>query len=134
FDHGLTHFDTAPYYGFGTAERDLRDLLARRPEATVTTKVGIYSPGGESQAEGTILLRKAVGRILPSVSRPDYDWSVPRAKQALEASLRRLGRAHIDLYMLHEPDFGRVHPDEWFRWLDDERTGGRVRRFGVAVA
>src|SRR5688500_13589047 len=59
FDQGFTHFDTAPYYGFGAAERAMKPFLARHPEATVTTKVGIYSPGGESQSDGLVFLRKA---------------------------------------------------------------------------
>src|SRR6516225_11112572 len=70
YDHGFTHFDTAPYYGFGVAERDLRPLLRAHPEVTVATKVGIYSPGGEAQPGAAVLLRKAAGKVLPSLSRP----------------------------------------------------------------
>lgn len=33
YDHGLTHFDTAPYYGFGSAERDLKRLHVRQKRA-----------------------------------------------------------------------------------------------------
>lgn len=132
YDHGLTHFDTAPYYGFGAAERDLRPLLARNPDAAVTTKVGIYSPGGERQPDALVFARKAVGRLVPAISAPERDWSVTRARGALDGSLRRLGRERIDLYMLHEPDLGSLHTDEWLRWLDDEVAAGRVRRFGIA--
>lgn len=59
FDNGFTHFDTAPYYGFGTAERDLKPLLKAHPDITVATKVGIYSPGGEAQSTASVFLRKA---------------------------------------------------------------------------
>lgn len=133
YDHGLTHFDTAPYYGFGMAERDLQSLLARRRDATVTTKVGIYSPGGERQPSLLVLARKAIGRLAPAVSRPTIDWSVARAQGALEGSLRRLARETIDLYMLHEPDAALLESDEWLRWLEDVRAKGQVRRFGIAV-
>jgi D-threo-aldose 1-dehydrogenase len=133
YDHGLTHFDTAPYYGFGVAERDLRPLLARRPDATVTTKVGIYSPGGEGQIAPLVLGRKAIGRLIPAMSQPTIDWSLPRAREALEGSLRRLGRDTIDLYLLHEPDNALLDTDEWLRWLEDVRRKGQVQRFGVAV-
>lgn len=132
-DHGFTHLDTAPYYGFGMAERDLRPVLAAHPAVTVTTKVGIYSPGGEAQPALGVLLRKAGGRALPALSRPTIDWSLARAKTALEGSLARLGRAHIDLYMLHEPQLALLRAEEWLRWLEREVTGGRVRRFGIAV-
>lgn len=132
YDHGFTHFDTAPYYAFGIAERDLGAFLATRPKATVATKVGLYSPGGESQPAALVFLRKAAGRALPALSRPAVDWSVARARAALSASLKRLGRERIDLYLLHEPDARLIAADEWLRWLEDERR--RVGAFGVAGA
>lgn len=132
-DHGFTHIDTAPYYGFGMAERDLRPVLAAHPAVTVTTKVGIYSPGGERQPALGILLRKAGGRALPALSRPAVDWSLARARTALEGSLQRLGRTSIDLYMLHEPQLALLQAEEWLRWLEREVAAGRVRRFGIAV-
>jgi D-threo-aldose 1-dehydrogenase len=132
-DNGFTHFDTAPYYGFGMAERDLQPLLAAHPEVTVTTKVGIYPPGGENQPGLAVLLRKAGGRILPALSRPTIDWSISHARKSLEGSLRRLGCSSIDLYMLHEPEFMLLDTDEWLRWLEQEVTAGRIRHFGLAV-
>lgn len=133
YEHGLTHFDTAPYYGFGAAERDLAPLLARHPDASVTTKVGIYSPGGESQAEYLVFARKVAGRLLPALSTPERNWSLVRARTALEGSLRRLRRDRIELYMLHEPDWSTLPKDEWLRWLDDEVASGRVAHFGIAA-
>jgi aryl-alcohol dehydrogenase-like predicted oxidoreductase len=130
---GLTHFDTAPYYGFGIAEGDLGFVLRRHPHVTVTTKVGIYSPGGEHQAAAAMFLRKAGGRLVPALSRPTLDWNLARARRSLESSLRRLGRDCIDLYMLHEPEFALLAADEWLRWLEDEVGAGRVRYFGIAV-
>jgi aryl-alcohol dehydrogenase-like predicted oxidoreductase len=133
YDHGLTHFDTAPYYGFGSAERDLKQLLKRHPDATVTTKVGIYSPGGDDQPDASVFARKAFGRLWRGLATPSHDWSVGRARTALEGSLRRLGRERIDLYMLHEPDFADVAQDEWLHWLQEEVTRGRVNDFGIAL-
>jgi aryl-alcohol dehydrogenase-like predicted oxidoreductase len=131
YDHGFTHFDTAPYYGFGTAERDLKPLLAGHPEITVATKVGLYSPGGEAQPEAAVFFRKAAGRIFSGLSRPTVDWSVASARESLEGSLRRLGRERVDLYLLHEPELQLLDADEWLRWLESERD--RVARFGIAV-
>jgi aryl-alcohol dehydrogenase-like predicted oxidoreductase len=131
YDHGFTHFDTAPYYGFGTAERDLKPLLAAHPDITVATKVGLYSPGGEAQPETAVFLRKAAGRIVSALSRPTIDWSLARARESLEESLRRLGRERVDLYLLHEPERELLDTDEWLRWLESERD--RVVRFGIAV-
>jgi D-threo-aldose 1-dehydrogenase len=130
YQYGITHFDTAPYYGFGMAERDLRPLLRQHPDATVATKVGIYPPGGADQLTFSVLVRKAGGTLFPSLSKPTIDWCVERARKSLDGSLRRLGRDHIDLYLLHEPEAHLVPTDEWLAWLDSERD--RVAAFGIA--
>jgi aryl-alcohol dehydrogenase-like predicted oxidoreductase len=133
YAHGFTHFDTAPYYGFGMAERDLASLLRRHPDITVATKVGIYSPGGEEQSARAIVLRKLAGKAIKSLSKPDIDWSVARARDALGGSLKRLDRDHIDLYLLHEPRLDLLKADEWQSWLEREKATGRIRSFGIAV-
>lgn len=132
-DSGFRHFDTAPYYGFGLAERDLAPVLRAQPDVGVTTKVGIYSAGGENQPAWSVLARKALGRVLPAISRPTVDFAVARAQAALDASLRRLQRDRVELYMLHEPDLDLVRTDEWQRWLEDERRAGRIGEFGLAL-
>jgi len=132
-DAGFTHFDTAPYYGFGIAERALAPLLRAYPQLTVTTKVGIYSPGGETQSPAAVFLRKALGRAIAPLSRPEVDFSVTRSRGALEASLRRLGRETIDLYTLHEPELALLDSDEWQRWLERSVSDGKLRAFGVAL-
>jgi D-threo-aldose 1-dehydrogenase len=133
-DQGFSHFDTAPYYGFGMAERDLKPLLAKHHEVTVTTKVGIYSPGGETQSEPVIFLRKVSGKILPLLSRPTIDWSVSRAQKSLEGSLRRLGRERIELFLLHEPVVHLLDTHEWLAWLEAKVNEGLVGRFGLAIS
>lgn len=130
---GFTHFDTAPYYGFGMAERDLAPVLRAHPEMTVTTKVGIYSPGGEEQPAWSILARKAGGKLLPALSRPEIDFGVARAQRSLEGSLRRLSRETIDLFTLHEPALELVQTDEFQSWLEGRRAAGQIRWFGLAL-
>ncbi len=132
-EHGFTHFDTAPYYGFGLAERDLGRVLARRPAATVTSKVGLYSPGGEHQPTVSILLRKAAGRLVRRLARPTLSFDLARARHSLDGSLKRLRRERLDLFLLHEAERGLLEADEWRTWLEDEVRGGRVRAFGVAA-
>jgi len=131
-DAGFTHFDTAPYYGFGCAERDLAKILKVYPNITFTTKVGIYSPGGESQAEWMVFIRKAAGRVIRNISRPDIDFALSRAKSSLDDSLRRTRRERIDIYMLHEPYFEMIDLPEWRRWLEECVTLGKIRYFGLA--
>lgn len=130
---GFTHFDTAPYYGFGWAERDLGELIQRHPHVTITSKVGIYSPGGEDASRAAVFMRKAAGRIFPAISRPTVDFNLGRAQKMLEGSLHRLRCEQIALYMLHEPDLPMVATDEWQRWLETEITRGRIGAFGLAL-
>ncbi|MHA6332886.1 aldo/keto reductase [Qipengyuania sp. CAU 1752] len=130
--HGFTHFDTAPYYGFGHAERDLAPILRSNPHTTVTTKVGLYSPGGEEQPAWQVLARKAAGKAIASLSKPALDFSIDRARQSLEDSLTRLGRERVDMFLLHEPQHALLDTQEWLRWLEDCRTQGKVRYFGMA--
>jgi D-threo-aldose 1-dehydrogenase len=132
-DAGFTHFDTAPYYGFGLAESDLAPVLKARPNVTVTTKVGIYSPGGENQSDAAVFLRKAAGRFINSISRPTLDFSLARAKMALKDSLHRLNRDCIDIYTLHEPELPLLDTEEWLKWLETCVQKGKVRTFGLAL-
>lgn len=132
-EHGFTHFDTAPLYGFGMAERDLAPVLARHRHLSVTTKVGLYAPGGEYQSFSAVFARKALGRMFPTLSAARPDWTVERARKSLDGSLKRLGREQVDIYTLHEPDVHALRQEEWLRWLEDEVQAGRVGRFGIAV-
>jgi aryl-alcohol dehydrogenase-like predicted oxidoreductase len=75
---GINYFDTAPSYGDGESEWNLGAALrAVRAPVVVGTKFRL-EPGDLADA----------GRAIP---------------QALEASLRRLGRASVDLFQLHNP-------------------------------
>jgi D-threo-aldose 1-dehydrogenase len=132
-EQGFRHFDTAPYYGFGFAERDLASLLKRQPDLRVTTKVGLYSRGGEEQPLAAVVARKLGARVFPGVARPSRSFDLARARLSLEGSLRRLGRDYIDLYMLHGPQISEVAIDEWVGWLQDCRQRGSIRYFGVAL-
>jgi aryl-alcohol dehydrogenase-like predicted oxidoreductase len=106
-DAGITLFDTADIYGEdGASERLLgRALGSRRRDVVVATKFGMAI---DAQRRG---------------AHPDY------VRSACEASLRRLGTDHIDLYQLHEPD-----PDvpiaETLGALDELVRGGEVRELG----
>jgi len=130
--HGLTHFDTAPIYGFGLSERELAPLLAAEPSLTVATKVGLYPPGGSEQNWAAVLGRKVLGRLFPFLSRARVDLSVKKAEASLTASLKRLGRERLDILFIHEPDAALIKTEEWHRWLGREQERGRLCAFGVA--
>jgi len=135
-DAGFSHFDTAPLYGFGEAERAIGSAFGRPKGADVSiaTKVGLYPPGGTSQPRTAVLARKVIGRLAPALSSARPDWAVTRARQSLDLSLRRLHRDRIEFLLLHEPDIGVLDTDIWLRWLEDEVTAGRVGAFGLAGA
>ncbi|MGW2057833.1 aldo/keto reductase [Streptomyces sp. NPDC001840] len=85
-DLGITFFDTADVYGAGHSERVVgRALRGRRDEAVIATKWGN-------------LFDESTRTLTGSDATPAY------ARQALTASLGRLGTDYIDLYQLHLSD------------------------------
>jgi aryl-alcohol dehydrogenase-like predicted oxidoreductase len=133
-DLGISHFDSAPFYGFGLAEHWLGSALrgSRAHATTITTKIGLYPPGGRSRSFATVLVRKALGRILPGLSRPVMDWTIRQATISLHASLRALMRDHVDLLLLHEPTITMTIADDFLEWLERQRLDGLVRYWGIA--
>ncbi len=84
-DLGVNFLDTADVYGRGDNEELVgRALRGRREQAILATKFGN--------------VRASDGRWLGVNGRPEY------VAQSCEASLRRLGVAHIDLYYQHRVD------------------------------
>jgi aryl-alcohol dehydrogenase-like predicted oxidoreductase len=135
FENGFTHFDTAPLYGYGIAEQELgRFARGRRSHVTIATKVGLYPPPGARATTGSVLLRKAVGKVVPACNSPERDWSLDRAKRSLDTSLRRLAVDYVDLLLLHEPVSGTIEIDSLRAWLEHEKSVGRIRAFGLAGA
>ena len=133
FDHGFSHFDTAPYYGFGIAEQELgRFLKGRRGSVTITTKVGLYPPGGLYPNTFSVWARKVAGKVLPAFSRPVVDWSIATAAKSLDSSLRRLRIDQIDLLLLHDPISGAVQSEVFLDWLKEEQRKGRICAWGLA--
>jgi D-threo-aldose 1-dehydrogenase len=86
---GMRYFDTAPYYGFGLAERRLGATLRGKPreEFVVSTKVGRLLGPRASDWRGSY-----------------FDFSYDGAVRSLEESLERLGLDHVDVALIHDPD------------------------------
>jgi aryl-alcohol dehydrogenase-like predicted oxidoreductase len=106
-------FDTADVYGFGASEELLGAAIrGRRDEVTVATKFGMDLQGLNGPDDG----RRGA---------PEY------VRTAVEASLRRLGIDHIDLYQLHTPD--RSTPiAETLGALNELVDAGKVRAIGCS--
>ncbi len=116
-DLGCTLVDTADVYGldwggsgWGTCEERLGEVLAARP--TLRDRIFLVTKGG----------------IRPGVP---YDSSPASLTEACEASLRRLGVASVDLYMVHRPDL-LTHPAEVAGALLSLRERGLIGAIGVS--
>ena len=114
-DTGVTLFDTADAYGtpHGASEELLGAALkanGKRDEVVIATKFG-------SPMEG--------------VNGPDWNARGGRRyiQIAVDASLRRLGTDHIDLYQMHTPD-RRTPIEETLTALDEVVRAGKVRYIG----
>ncbi len=120
FELGVTFYDTADVYGDGLGETILRDVLgAHRDEMTIATKFGYdwYTNPGDQPG----------GRERP------HDWSPAFVRRACEESLRRLGTDRIDLYQLHNCRVDAIDQDDLFAVLEELRSEGKVRHYGVAL-
>jgi aryl-alcohol dehydrogenase-like predicted oxidoreductase len=132
-DHGFSHFDTAPSYGYGISEWELgRFLRTTSARVTVASKVGLYPPTGPTHSTMAVWLRKALGKLMPSLSAALVDWSVSQAAKSLEHTLRTLGRDCQDILFLHEPTLDLLETDELGGWLIKQRTLGKLRYWGLA--
>ena len=130
---GITHFDTSPYYGYGLAECDVGDFLTgQRAAFTVATKVGLYPWGAAAGHAASVWARKALGKVVPTISLPVVNWRVDRARLCLHQSLKRLKTDYVDFLFLHEPDENLINADEFMRWIEAEVARGAVRSWGLA--
>jgi predicted oxidoreductase len=118
YEAGYTLFDNADIYCAGEAERILGAVLKQvsgmRDRVLVATKCGIR-PAGTPQ----------------SGSPQRYDFSAEHIRYACEQSLKRLGIEHIDLYMLHRPDY-LADPEEIASAFSELKAAGKVSYFGVS--
>ncbi|QFZ24851.1 aldo/keto reductase [Saccharothrix syringae] len=112
-DLGVTFLDTADLYGAGANEELVgRAVRDRRDEVVLATKFALVRDGG------------AVWGVRGD---PEY------VEQAAEASLRRLGVDHIDLYYQHRVDPNTPIEDTVGAMAELVRQG-KVRHLGLSEA
>lgn len=112
-DRGVTLFDTADMYGPYTNEELLgRALKGRRAQAFIATKFGFVRDPANPQARAV-------------------DGRPARVAQACEASLKRLGTEHIDLYYLHRAD-PNVPIEDTVGAMAQLVHAGKVRHLGLS--
>ena len=119
FDLGVTFFDTSNAYREGYGEEVLGKALADvRDEVVIATKFGYdldATAGRRGQQE-----------------RP-HRTDVASVRADLDASLRRLGVDHIDLWQLHNPRMAHLDDDDLFAFLDEAAAAGKIRAYAIAL-
>jgi L-galactose dehydrogenase len=81
-DQGINYFDVAPYYGLTLAEERLGQCLeGRRDKVILSSKCCRYG-------------------------LDDFDFSAKRVEQSIDESLKRLRTDYLDLYIIHDVEFG----------------------------
>ena len=110
---GVRHFDSAPSYGMGTAERVLGSVLAGRPDVRVTAKVGSLRPRFAT-ARTWARAVKAVAKPRSTPLREEFTPLSANAHSAplqlsreamvrsVEISRNMLQRQRLDALLLHE--------------------------------
>lgn len=125
-DSGITHFDTAPLYGWGAAEPLLGQLAARRrDEMTIVTKVGIAPPD---------LRARAIGKLSGRAPSPRFGrFGADQVQESFEDSLRALRTDRVEALLLHEIELEHV-TDELLSVLDRLKRDGKVLALGLATS
>jgi aryl-alcohol dehydrogenase-like predicted oxidoreductase len=111
-DLGITFWDTANVYGFGTSEEIVGRAIrkyTRREDVVLATKVNFRMHDGPG---GSGLSRKAI-------------------MEQIDASLNRLGTDYVDLYQIHrfDPD---TPVEETMEALHDVVKAGKARYLGAS--
>lgn len=110
---GGTLVDSADVYSAGVSEEIIGRWLAQHP----------------TDARGIVLATK--GRFPMGEGPNDVGLSRRHLREALDASLRRLGVDHVDLYQLHAWD-AHTPVEETLRFLDDAVSAGKISYYGFS--
>ena len=121
-DMGYTFFDTAEVYGTPEHPHDNEELVGaalapNRNQEKIATKFGIHFDMESPQ----------VNKPLVPDSRPEV------IRASVEASLKRLGTNHIDLYYQHRPD-PDVPVEEVAGVMAELMQEGKITHWGLSEA
>ena len=150
FEAGIRHFDVAPAYGYGEAERCLGAFARRYPgQLTVATKFGIPAASGRSLKGVARKFARPLLKAMPSlkaslpavtsavahaetfVSGPNPIFTTEQARRSIDASLSELKTDRIDLLLLHEARAIDLNDDGMLRLLEDFVAAGKIGDFGI---
>lgn len=118
-DLGITTVDTAEIYGLYEVEQQLGAALALSPglrdKLELVTKAGIYVPCS----------------CHPERHTAHYNATGQRLLKSLEKSLRLLGTDHVELFLVHRPDW-LTRADDTAAGLNELLRTGKIRAAGVS--
>ncbi len=113
YEAGVTFFDTADVYGAGRSESLIgKALKSKRDRVVIATKVG-----NRTSADGQWV----------------KDFSPQWIREAIDASLKRLGMDYVDLYQLHSGTDTAQYRAETFETLEALKAQGKIRHYGISV-
>jgi len=116
---GITTIDTAEIYGLYMVEQVLGAALALSPglrdKLEIVTKAGIYVPCSQD----------------PERRTAHYNATAARLMKSLENSLRLLGTDHVELFLVHRPDW-LARADDTASGLNQLARSGNIRAAGVS--
>ena len=140
WDEGLRYFDTAPWYGFGLAERVTGDFLRDKPKShyVLSSKVGrIMFPVPDDKVP-------SYGYVDPLPFDVLYDYSYDGIMRSVELSHARLGLNRIDMLYVHDigvythgAERNAFHLRQFFdsglKALQELKSSGAIKAFGLGV-
>lgn len=119
-DAGVTFVDTADAYGGGGDNERLvgRAVAGRRDDVVLATKFGYVGPDQGRRVEAGYRMKLFVD------GRPEH------VAASIDASLRRLGTDHVDLWYLHFPD-PEIPIEETVGAMAERISAGKVKHLGL---
>jgi aryl-alcohol dehydrogenase-like predicted oxidoreductase len=110
-DLGITFFDTSENYNEGRSEAVLGEVTSTSRIPVVIATKGGFSSGAD-------IVR---------------DFSEESILKAARASLKRLQRSTIELYMLHSPTVAQLENDTWPNAIETLKAEGTIKHFGIST-
>ncbi|WP_275786771.1 aldo/keto reductase [Pararhizobium gei] len=137
---GLRFIDTAPWYGFGLAERRVGDFLRDKEKGSyvLSTKVGrLQRPVPDDRVP-------SYGFVDPLPFDTDYDYSYDGIMRSVDFSYARLGLNRIDILFVHDIGvythgaernavYMRQLLDGGLKALDALKSSGAIAAYGLGV-
>ncbi|GGW46734.1 aldo/keto reductase [Gemmobacter lanyuensis] len=138
---GIRVFDTSNIYAQGDSERYIGEMVGNRPDCVICSKGGKYLPLSKRvmvPLKGAIRIatrhlggaRKTVS-LARSKPMPTC-WDGPFLTRALDASLKRLRRDRVDIYMLHSAPPEVLRRGDAITALVKARAAGKIGLIGAS--